>query len=73
MANSKPESPENRYIPKWKYLPNWDNVIQIHSMQSIPPQLPWGADKCLMRVIKSPEPKYILCPPKNAPQRAQKR
>ena len=66
-------APENKYIPKWKYLLNWDNVIQIHSLQSIPPQPPWRADKCPIYVIKYPEPKYVLCPPKNAPRRAQKR
>ena len=61
------------YIPKWKYIPNWDNVIQIHPLQSIPPHPPWRADKCPIYVIKFPEPKYVLCPPKNAPRRAQKR
>jgi len=66
-------APENKYIPKWKCLPNWDNVIQIHPLQSIPPHPPWGAGKGLICVIKYAEPKYIFFPPKNGPRRAQKR
>ena len=69
----QPRAPENKYIPKWKYFPNWDIVIQTHPLQSIPPHPPWGADKGPICVIKCPEPKYIFFPPENAPRRAQKR
>ena len=62
----------NMHISKWEYLPNWDVVIQTHPLQSIPLQLPWGAEKCPIFVIKFPEPKYIFFPPENAPRRAQK-
>ena len=63
----------NSHIPKWEYLPNWDCVIQTHPLQSTPPHPPWGADKGPICIIKYPEPKYIFSPPKNDPQRAQKR
>ena len=72
-AQQQARAQSNLYIPKWEYLPNWDCVIQMHLLQSTPPHLPWGADKGPICVIKYPEPKYIFSPPKNDPQRAQKR
>ena len=72
-AQQQARAPSNSSIPKWKYLPNWDCVIQTHPLQSIPPHPPWGADKGPIYVIKYPEPKYIFCPPENAAQHAQKR
>ena len=72
-AQQQARAQSNSYIPKWEYLPNWDCVIQTHLLQSIPPHLPWGADKGLIYVIKYPEPKYFFFPPENAPQRAQRR
>ena len=60
------------YIPKWEYLPNWDIIIQTHPLQSMPPHLPWVADKGPIYAINYPEPKYIFSPPKNAPRRTQK-
>ena len=71
-AQRQARAPRNSNIQKWEYLPNWDCIIQTHSLQSIPPHLPWGADKGPIYVIKSPEPKYIFFPPENAPRRAQK-
>ena len=65
-------APENKYIPKWKYFPNWDIIIQTHPLQSISPHLLWHVDKRPIYVIKYPEPKYIFCLPKNAPRCAQK-
>src|SRR5436853_5928903 len=72
-AQQQARAPSNLYIPNWEYLPNWDIVIQTHPLQSTPRQPPWGVDKGPICVIKSPEPKYIYFPPKNAPRRAQKR
>ena len=72
-AQQQARAQSNPYIPKWEYLPNWDNVIQTHPLQSIPPHPPWSAHKGPIYVIKSPEPKYIFFPPENARQRAQRR
>ena len=72
-AQKQARAQSNSSIPKWEYLPNWDCVIQMHPLQSIPQHPPWGVDKGPICVIKYPEPKYIFSPPKNEPQRAQKR
>ena len=67
QAQQQVRAPSNSYIPKWEYLPNWDNIIQTHPLQSIPPHPPWGADKGPICIIKCPESKYIFFPPENAP------
>ena len=72
-AQQQARAPSNTDIPKWEQLPNWEIVIQTHPLQSMPPHPPRGTDKGPICVIKSPEPKYIFSPPKNAPRRAQKR
>src|SRR6267378_4470444 len=71
-AQQQARAPSKSDIPKWEQLPNWEIVIQTHLLQSMPPHLPRGTDKGPIYVIKSAEPKYIFCPPKNAPRRAQK-
>ena len=72
-AQQQAQAWRNMHIPKWKYLPNWDIVIQTHPLQSTRLHPPWGADKGPIGVINYPEPKYIFFPPENAPRRAQKR
>ena len=72
-AQQQARAPSNTDIPKWEQLPNREIVIQTHPLQSMPPHPPRGADKGPICVIKSPEPKYIIFPPKNGAQRAQRR
>src|SRR6266567_1527036 len=67
-----PAAPSNLYVSKWENIPNWEIVIQMHLVQSIPPHLPCGAEKGPIYVIKYPEPKYIFCPPKSTPRRMKK-
>jgi hypothetical protein len=63
-AQQQTRAQSNMHIPKWKYLPNWDIIIQTHPLQFIPPHLPWVVDKGPIYAINYPEPQYIYisCP-----------